>query len=291
MRNREREKVASYAAFFVSEQFCDQGRKWPSPGSEPIGLILGTGWGDVIIIEDPIAIQFGEIPGFQGLGSLEGHARQLVLGKLAGKDVAVLRGRIHMNEAPNDSEIPKMVRLQTEMLFKLGVRKLIVTSAVGALPSPALPITMQTSGPFGVGEVCAVDGFVSLYAPVMPIWAGEFCSPDDILDASLRHTAIMERGSLVVKEGGHAMVHGPPFEGRRYDKRLLAASGASVVGMSMRPEACVAALYKEEGVRVLGLGFVTNDDVAEHSHDDNLARAKAASAQLGGFLTRIVTRL
>jgi purine nucleoside phosphorylase len=109
------------------------------------------------------------------------------------------------------------------------------------------------------------------------------------LDPALRQIALEERGELVAAEVGHVMVRGPFFEGRRYDKKLLAASGASMVGMSILPETCVAALYP--GTRVLALCFVTNTAVEEHSHEENLARAKTASALLGGYLTRIVSRI
>ena len=177
-----------------------------------------------------------------------------------------------------------MVRLQTEMLFHLGVRNLIITSAVGALPQ-----SVPTK--FGVGDICVINGFVTVFAPEMPLWAGEFFSPEDVLNEELQQIAFKERGKLTAHSGGYVMVRGPFFEGRRFDKNFLASTGASVVGMSMLPEACVAALYKDDGVRVLGLAFVTNDAVQEHSHEDNLVCAGAASKYLGGLLKRIVNKL
>lgn len=274
MRNLEREAEAAFAVAYIKERLRTSGRQITE---HPIGLVLGTGWGDVLAVDKPVEIPFGDIPGFEGLVALEGHARQLVIGTIAGTDVAVLRGRVHLNEAPADPLVARMVRLQTEMLLRFGVQTLIVTSAVGAL-----------RGALAGGQIAAVDGFVTLFAPEMPMWAGEFVSPEDTLDPALRAIAHDECGALTVKDVGHVMVRGPFFEGRKYDKALLAASGAGVVGMSMLPEACIAALYS---ARVLGLGFVTNDDIAEHSHEENLARAKTAAAHLGGFLTRIVRRL
>lgn len=270
MRNRQREEEAERAVCFIRESHAIT--------SKPnIGLILGTGWGDVLSIEEKASIPFTDIPGFSSLGSLAGHARRLMIGKLSGKEVTVLKGRVHLNEAPDNPDIAKMVRLQVEMLFQLGVRQLIITSAVGSL-----------RGALEVGEIAVVDSFVTVFAPAMPLWAGEFCSPEDALSSRLREIAHAERGELVTKEVGHVMLRGPFFEGRKHDKALLAGTGAGVVGMSMLPEVCVAALYD---VETLGLGFVTNDDVAKHSHEENLARAAAASALLGNFLTRIVSRI
>ena len=278
MRNKELEKNAKLAADFITSFFKKHGNAAKQNANPPVGLILGTGWGDVLKIENATAISFKEIPGFTALDVLEGHARQLIIGNLAGREVFVLRGRIHMNESPSNQDLAKMVRLQMEMMLQLGVKTFILTSAVGGL-----------RGALKVGQIAAVNGFVTLYAPEMPLWAGEFCSPEDVLSEKLRKIASEECGELTVKEAGHVMVRGPFFEGRKYDKALLAASGAGVVGMSMLPEACIAALY--ENTEVLGLGFVTNDDIATHSHEENLAQAKTAAAHLGDFLARIVKRI
>ena len=273
MRNQERENEAKRAVKYIRERFsfADTPMHWA------VGLVLGTGWGDVLDMKVVAEIPFRAIPGFEALGHLRGHARRLVMGRFGRKPVYVLRGRVHMNESPNDPNFAKMVRLQTEMLFQFGVRKLIVTSAVGSL-----------RGALEVGQIAVIDGFVTVYAPEMPLWAGEFCSPEDTLSPRLRKIAREQRGELVTREVGHAMVRGPFFEGRKYDKALLAQSGAGVVGMSMLPEACVAALYDAE---VLGLGFVTNDDVAEHSHEANQACAARSAVHLGEFLARIVSRV
>lgn len=267
----QRKEIALCAAHFVTNTLQDFRERWS------IGIVLGTGWGDVLAMDHAREMSFAEIPGFERLQRLEGHARRLVAGTIAGRPVLALRGRVHCNETPADPALAAMVRLQTEMLFHLGVRTLIITSAVGSLRG-ALP----------VGGVGIVNGFVTLYAPEMPLWAGEFCSPEDAMSEFLQAIALEERGPLEAARVGHVMVRGPFFEGRRYDKGLLAATGAGIVGMSMLPEACIAALY---GVDALGLGFVTNDDIATHSHEENLARAKASAEHLGAYLARIIARI
>lgn len=281
-RDRITEERAGFAAALVRAK-----TQLPLPfkhdDTGPIGIVLGTGWGDVLSVDSPYRILLLDIPGFSRLKMLEGHARELVVGRVNGKQVLALRGRIHLNEAPDDNEeIIRMARLQIEMLLQLGVKNLILTSAVGALRREADSCNLS------VGDICVVNGFVTLFAPVMPLWGGEFCSPEDALDQRLGRIALEECHDLRAMSGGHVMVRGPQFEGRLFDKRLLAQTGARVVGMSILPEACVAALY---GARVLALGFVTNDDVEAHSHEENLARAKASAAKLGGYLERIVGRI
>ncbi|MEK7516849.1 MAG: purine-nucleoside phosphorylase [Patescibacteria group bacterium] len=271
-RNAERESAAKKAAETIQQKLN------VAVGESPIGLVLGTGWGDVLDIKDSAEIPFGDIPGFERLGTLRGHNRRVVYGRLNGGPVLALRGRVHLNEAPHDPAIPTMVRLQIEMLLQLGVKTLLLTSAVGSLRREVQ-----------VGDIIFADGFITLFAPQMPLWAGEFCSPEDALDEKLGNIAFEERGDLHVRTGGHAMVLGPFFEGRKYDKAILQNTGASVVGMSILPEACIAALYDE--VRVLALCFVTNTAHEAHSHEENLARAKKSQQLLGAYLARIVSRL
>lgn len=249
-----------------------------------VGLVLGTGWGDTLEFDAERRVSFGEIPGFGGLDKLEGHAREVVIGTIAGKRFVALRGRVHLNERPADPELHATVRLQMEMLIRLGVKKFIVTSAVGSL-SPSIE----------AGDVVMVNGFVTLFAPEMPLFAGEFYSPEDTIDQSLigrifRETTLgFAQTSLKVYKGGHAMVRGPFFEGRKYDKDFLAKTGAAVVGMSILPEACVAAVYP--GVKIVPLGFATNTASEEHSHEENMRRAKEKSAHLGEFLNYVAGKM
>ena len=266
------------ASEFLKKEIGAEGAK--------IALVLGTGWGDAIQLQGVKSVPFTQIPGFAELGDLTGHARRAECGMLAGKKVVILRGRIHLNEAPCDQKLAEMVRLQIEMLAKLGVEKIILTAAVGALNKGA------KGTPYQVGDICVVDGFATLFAPDMPLFAGEFCSPEDALDPDLAEIALTAAGEttpkLLAHHGGYAMVRGPFFEGRKYDKPTLSATGARVVGMSTLPETCIAALY---GIKVLAVSFVTNDDLAVHSHESNLARAKESGSALGDYLTRIVSQI
>lgn len=286
MRNREREAAAKEAANAV-RTITQLPFPFEHDDVDPIGLELGTGWGDVLRVENPCRIRLSQIPGFEKVRELEGHTRELVFGYTGGKQVLALRGRIHLNEAPDDhAETLKMARLQIEMLMQLGVKNLILTSAVGALKPPTASIGHDR---LAVGDICVVDGFVTLFAPPMPLWGGEFCSPEDTLNEGLQDIARKTTSGLTVHTGSHVMLLGPWFEGRKNDKRILAQTGAKVVGMSGLPGACIAALYPN--VRVLFLTYVTNDEVEEHSHEDNIARAKASAAKLGEYLGRIIGRI
>ncbi len=290
----KRAQAAKKAAKFIRDYF--------SMSKHPIGLILGTGWGQAFDFKvDFVKLPFEDIPGFKKLSKIKGHERRLIIGEIADREVIILDGRVHLNEAPFSKRIAKMVRLQTEMLFQLGVKQIIATNAVGALKvnqkkldelSSLAASRHQNSFPdpaLHVGQIAVIDGFISLYAPPMPLWGGEFCSPDDVLTPKLMQLALhLQDEHIIAKPTGLAMLRGPQFEGRKYDKALLSKSGAGVVGMSIYPEACIAALYD---VEFLGLGFVTNDEKEEHSHETNLARAKEMAEHLGSYLTRIITNM
>lgn len=247
----------------------------------PLGIILGTGWGDSLSLEDPRETSCKELPGFEKLRGLEGHDRKVSIGLLAGRTPAVLlKGRVHLNES-HDPDHWKMVRLQTEMLLHLGVKTLVVTCGAGSLQKEV-----------EVGDVVILDGFVTAFAPRMPLLGGEFVSPEDALDGgALTHafTQFIPPNANSVKKGGYVMLRGPQFEGRRYDKAFLASTGAKCVGMSVLPEACVAALYPD--VRVLPFALITNSAFEPHSHEENLRRAKERSKPIGEYLTRVVTTL
>ncbi len=274
MRHAKSEEAAKKAAEFLKKRLP------PLMPNPTVGLVLGTGWGDTLQLERVRRIPFQEIPGFGALDPLEGHAREVICGTLGEVPVVALRGRIHLNERPADAELHAMVRLQIEMLIQLGVKTLILTCAAGSL-QPEIK----------VGNIVLINGFVTIFAPEMPMFAGEFFSPEDTIDRELMTRIYQLHGPLALRRGGHVMLRGPFFEGRRYDKsilRLLVPDGrVGVVGMSVLPEACVASLYPD--VRTVPIAFVTNTDSEEHSHEENQLRAKAQSEHLGNLLAQIIS--
>ena len=249
-------------------------------GEVSTAIILGTGWGDALRLVNARSVPMADLPWFGHLGSLSGHHRVVEVGELDGEQVILLRGRVHLNEHPTDPSFPQMVRLQTEMLCKLGIRNLIVTAGVGGL------------GPtVHVGDIVIVDGFAVRHAPPMPLFAGEFEEADVVLDEKLIRTAMKaDSGTFARQIGGHVMVRGPNFESRKYDKPALRGYGVKVVGMSMLPEACVAMLYRKQ-VRVLAACYVTNNDTEEHSHQMNVDRATSTGDRLGEYLADVVERI
>src|SRR5207249_11258775 len=76
-----------------------------------IAVILGSGLGGLgSDVQDATRISYAEIPGFRR-STAPGHAGELVVGMLSGKDVAVMSGRMHDYEGYDIAEIGFPVRL------------------------------------------------------------------------------------------------------------------------------------------------------------------------------------
>lgn len=297
MRNKEREIVAQENADQLRSHFSaldpvifPQLRRFAEDAD--IGIILGTGWGDVLLKEAIVSGGYSqyslenELPGFkdlQNMPKIPGHHRVLLFAHLHGKKVVMLRGRIHTNESHDQAKLMPMVRLQVEMLIKLGIKHLILTNAAGSL----LPKVK-------VGDIVAHNGFITLFAPTA-LMAGEFVSPEDTLknENNVKIITAAANADLVCHLGAGAMVRGPRFEGRKHDKNILRHLGATVAMMSILPEADIAALYQDpdEEVKVYAMSFITNTAIEEHSHEENQKRAAKSSAKLGALLLNLIDSL
>ena len=63
-----------------------------------VGIILGSGLGSLAeIIENPVVIPYGEIPGFP-VSTAVGHKGNLIFGQIAEHNVLAMQGRFHYYE-------------------------------------------------------------------------------------------------------------------------------------------------------------------------------------------------
>src|SRR5262249_43106893 len=101
--------------------------RWPGRGR--VGMILGTGLGDLAReIEAEAAIPYEEIPHFPR-STVESHKGQLLCGRLAGQTVMAMEGRFHLYEGDSPWQVTFPIRVMKE----LGCRLLIVSNAAGGL--------------------------------------------------------------------------------------------------------------------------------------------------------------
>ena len=92
-------------------------------------VILGSGLGALgDEITAPVVIPYQNIPGFPQ-STVAGHKGCLIAGRLEGRDILCMQGRIHLYEGHN----PRDINLIIKVFQSLGIKNLIVTNAAGSL--------------------------------------------------------------------------------------------------------------------------------------------------------------
>jgi xanthosine phosphorylase len=238
-----------------------------------IGLVLGSGLGAIADdVEDAVAIPYGELPGFP-VGGVAGHAGRLVLGRLAGRPVAVFQGRAHLYEGI----APAAIREPIRTLRGLGADAVLLTNAAGSLDAALGPGRLMA-----ITDHINLTGANPLSGPNDDEIGPRFPSLRDAYDARLRAAlhAAAERAGVELADGVYLAVAGPSFE-TPAEIRAFRTLGADAVGMSTVPETIVA---RHAGLRVAAVSVITNlaEGLSDEalSHDQTLAAADAAAADL-----------
>lgn len=212
-----------------------------------VAMILGSGLGYLgDVVEDPIAVPYGEIPHFRH-STAPGHKGRLVFGTLAGKPVAVMQGRMHHYEGYSYEEVSYAVRV----LRLLGCDTLFVTNAAGGV-----------NWSFRAGDLMLITDQIKIFleSPLRGENVSEFGPrfPDSsyLYTPALRDLARKQARKLdmELKEGVYMYFPGPQYE-TPAEIRMARLLGADAVGMSTAPEVITAAHC---GMDVLGFTLVSN---------------------------------
>lgn len=202
------------------------------PETPEIGIILGTGLGQLIQhIEIELEIPYDEIPFFP-ISTVESHHGKLIFGKLSGKSVVVMRGRFHYYEGYSMKEVTFPVRV----MKKLGISHLFVSNAAGGL-----------NPDYGIGELMIIHDHIDLF-PENPLrgknldeFGVRFPDMSEPYDLSLvrKGLDIAASNGLKVHQGVYAAVQGPNLE-TKAEYKYLRTIGGDAIGMSTIPEVIVA---------------------------------------------------
>ena len=244
------------------------------------GIILGTGLGDFAdALQGEVVVPYGEIPHFPH-STVESHAGELHLGRLAGRPVAVMKGRVHFYEGYPMQQ----VGFPTRVLKAIGCRTLIVTNACGGMnPNmPAGTIVVTTDHINLMGDNPLIGPNDDALGPRFPDMSEPYSRA---LIALAEKVALENR--IPLQRGVFVGVAGPNLE-TAAESRFLRWIGADVVGMSLVPETIVAV---HGGQRVLSFNVVTDACLPDSLHAVELADVLAVAGRMAPVLVRLVTEV
>lgn len=237
-----------------------------------IGFILGSGWGKVIKdVKIDKELLYSKI--FGQKTTVPGHSDKAIFGTISEKKVIILSGRFHTYEGYSSYETTKTVRY----LHDQGVRKIIITSAVGGL-----------NPKYKVGDLVILNDIITLFCQ-SPLTGAQFQNLSEPFSQDLSKSAEQAAAqiNLPLQKGVYAYMKGPHYE-TFADKMALRFLGADVVGMSTVPEVIMA---NHLDMEVLGLSLVTNLAFVKHSHKEVLAAVKNQEEKLRKFFLELIKML
>ena len=255
-------------------------------GRKPeIGIVLGSGLGKLADqIEDPLVIPYAKIPGFP-VSTAIGHKGNFIIGKLGGKCVIAMQGRIHYYEGYGMD----LVVLPIRVMMTVGIKYLFVSNAAGGV-----------NFAFHVGDLMIIKDHINLMpnpliGPNMDHLGPRFPDMTRAYDRRLIALAKEVAGDqgVELKEGVYVGGTGPSYE-TPSEYKYFRLIGGDAVGMSTVPEVIAA---RHAGVPVFGISVITNeahDDYAEdfvNDGNDVVEAADKAADKMTALIREMIERL
>jgi purine-nucleoside phosphorylase len=249
-----------------------------------VAIILGSGLGALAEkAEIEARIPYESIPNFPK-STVEGHAGELLLGRLGGKPVVMMSGRFHFYEGYSMEEITFPVRV----IHALGASVLIVSNAAGGM-----------NVHYGIGDIVILEDHINLF-PEHPLRGANddrlgprFPDMSEPYDQQIISKAreIGAEMNLTLFQGVYAGLSGPTFE-TPAEYRWLRTIGADLVGMSTVPEVIVAI---HSGMKCFGASIVTDLGIPENptsiTHEEVLEAAQAAAPKFSELVKRLIAAI
>lgn len=244
-----------------------------------IGIVLGSGLGDAFTVDDPIYVDYKDIPGFP-VSTVSGHKGRFIFGYSCGKPIVVMQGRVHYYEGYSMQDVVKPIRL----MGLLGMRWLILTNAAGGISEKLIP-----------GDIMIISDQISSFVPSPLIgknineFGVRFPDMSHIYDEEKIQVSrkLFEQLGLHVVEGTYLQATGPQYE-TPAEIRMFKTLGADAVGMST---ACEAITACHMGIMVSGFSAISNKAAglgSELKHEDILDRSKEMSEKMSRILTGMI---
>ena len=248
-----------------------------------IGIILGSGLGDLADEYCIKAISYSEIPGFEA-STVSGHKGQLVFAEINNKKVVMMQGRFHFYEGHS---IQKVV-LPIKVMKKLGCKTVILTNAAGGV-NPA----------FNPSDLMIITDHINhmnanpLIGPNDDTMGERFPDMSEVYSPALveQTKKIASKLGIDVQEGVYMALTGPSYE-TPAEVKMARILGADAVGMSTVPEAIVA---KWAGMNVIGISCICNSaagvSTVALSHADVIHAANVAKDRFKILVKEIIKEI
>src|SRR5690606_12238357 len=249
-----------------------------------IGLILGSGLGVLgDHIEEAVVIPYEHIPHFP-VSTVEGHAGELMIGKLSGRIVALMRGRFHMYEGYG----PELTAFPVRVMKAIGVHSLVVTNAAGGINKQ-----------FAAGNLMLISDHLNMTGKNPLIGANDnelgvrFPDMSEAYIKRLRSIAkeVASEKEIELVEGVYAGLLGPSYE-TPAEIRMLRILGADAVGMSTVAEVIAA---RHSGLEVVGISCISNMAAGildqPLSHEEVMETTDRVKSQFLELVTSLIAKI
>lgn len=211
-----------------------------------IGIVLGSGLGELADKYCEYAIPYDKIPGFVK-STVEGHKGRLVFSHIGDKKVVMMQGRNHYYEGHSMEEVTYPIKV----MKKLGVKVLILTNAAGSInksfrPGDLMVITDHINN-MGENPLRGKNDeeFGTRFPDMSEIYSKDLIKLADMAAKKL---------DINIKHGVYIASSGPSYE-TPAEIKFARTIGADAAGMSTVPEAVVASWC---GMKVLGISCISN---------------------------------
>ncbi|MCD6333512.1 MAG: purine-nucleoside phosphorylase [Bacteroidales bacterium] len=245
------------------------------------GIVLGTGLGGLVNeIAGQEVIPYNQIPGFP-VSTVEGHAGNLILGRIENQPVVVMQGRFHYYEGYTMQEVTFPVRV----MKLLGIRQLFLSNAAGGI-NPG----------FSTGDLMIIKDHINFFidnplrGPNEDKLGPRFPDMTEPYNQRLIHLAfsIAKEEQILLQQGVYVGNPGPAFE-TPAEYTHYRTIGGDAIGMSTIPEVIVA---RHMDLPVFAVSVITNlslpGKVSQNTHQDVQKEATRASKQLNRLFCEMV---
>lgn len=246
-----------------------------------IGLILGSGWSRTVIrLPHDAALPFSAFPGL-GSSTVQGHAGEVRLLQIGGHRAIAFCGRRHFYEGAGWGPVV----LPVEIMRRLGVGRLLLTNAAGAVNPNLRPGDLLL-----IADHVNTTGLNPLQGPVIPGWGTRFPDQSEVYSRTFAAKIgdLAKSLGIPLSEGIYAFTSGPCYE-TPAEIRAYHIWKADAVGMSTVPEAIVANAI---GMETAAISCITNMaagiSTQPLTHAEVMEYTEASADKMGRLVEAIV---